>query len=1403
MARRWGSVVFLSPRARVGLRTSGLFAALMFAFCARGSLAADSTWVKVGASGKLVYQLDDRGDRIMDFSTVGYYGGTVALPTFSSIVTPDRIVTVTPVAGDNLSNINTAIAKAAAMSVNSNGYRAVVQLAPGTYNISNSININTSGIIFRGSGQGGNPAVDSILAYTGTSQIDMVHIDSSNSRATSSTHNVVDKTVPVGSTSFTVDSTTGWNVGDTMLITRPSPQNWINDIGMNTLDMPWTAGSKDQSYERKITYIDQATKRVFFDAPMANSLESQYGGATVSKMTFNRTTNVGVENLRGNGQAVLTTPDDEAHANSFVVMQDTENSYARNVTGQHLVYATVEAGTNARNITLDGGTSIEPISQITGGRRYPFNIEGAYTLMKNMSSDEGRHEFINNSPSRGPNVFLDGVATHGHADSGTHQRWSAGTLWDNIATNTDLNVQNRYNSGTGHGWSGANMVIWNSKASDFYVQNPPTAQNWIIGSTGTVRSNSQYGPGVSAGYYDANNVGSKVTLNGETSLYRAQLAQRTANKATRLEYWVGDFDSYVNDGATDNVPVDATWKTAMQTAQPAVPVAGFDTPLASGNINVPFTFTFPTIGNGRIKSATLSLAVHSANGAATTDRIYLESMANSIGFNQLGTVPHFGNSDVVTMEFLPSSANAPLTFLEDGKLNLMVGSNHVVDWADLQFDVATKNLNWAPGATGNWDANTTANWNDGTIQDKYFEGDTVTFGNGPTNRTVNIVSQVAPGAVVINNAAGNDYSIGGAAIGGTATLTKTGTGMATLTSANTFTGATYVTGGTLKVSNAAALGSAVDEYDGTFVSNGGTLDINGQALGTQQERISISGSGVAGNGALVNSGADQTNATRFISLENNATIGGTGRIDVRGSSSTSNPPTGLLNLSGYTLTKTGTNKFALVATRVTDGNIVVNQGTLSLETTTLVQGTGTITLNAGTTLSFYDNAAGSVTRNVVLNGATVDNQSRATEIVDSNISFGGNNTFLVGGAATNVLTLNGVLSETGGARSLTKTSTGILALANANTFSGDTKVGGGVLRLDNALALQNSTLDYNSYGGTLSFGSLTAASLGGLKGNQSLSLITPSAAVALTVGGNNAPTLYTGTLSGGGSLTKIGNGTLALGGTQTYSGDTRVNAGIVQINGSERLSNTSRLVLAGGRFSTDGFNETLNQLSLLSNSTLDFGFGASTLRFNSSAALAWSGGLLVLNWDGTWGPSGGNGADRFFVGTDLSGLTSAQLNQVNFAGYSPGAMLLATGEIVPIAPARGDFNLDRTVDAADIQAMLVALTDLSGYQSSKGLLTSELLAVGDFNGDGSVTNADIQNMLSYVASGAGSLAAVPEPATVWLAVVGAAGCLLASRRESRRVEVVSDLRFALPVSFTGHIRMNRRGCRISSKHFRA
>src|SRR5678809_1331300 len=118
--------------------------------------------------------------------------------------------------------------------------------------------------------------------------------------------------------------------------------------------------------------------------------------------------------------------------------------------------------------------------------------DGTYNLFRNDYTREGRHDYVEGSTVVGPNVFVDDRADNTHADAGPHHRYSTAALWDNVKAG-QINIQDRGNSGTGHGHAGANQVIWNSTAGSFIVQSPATAQNWLIGSIGTISAGGGVG----------------------------------------------------------------------------------------------------------------------------------------------------------------------------------------------------------------------------------------------------------------------------------------------------------------------------------------------------------------------------------------------------------------------------------------------------------------------------------------------------------------------------------------------------------------------------------------------------------------------------------------------------------------------------------------------------------------------------------------------------------------------------------------------------------------------------------------------------------------------------------------------------------------------------------------------
>lgn len=178
--------------------------------------------------------------------------------------------------------------------------------------------------------------------------------------------------------------------------------------------------------------------------------------------------------------------------------------------------------------------------------------------------------------------------------------------------------------------------------------------------------------------------------------------------------------------------------------------------------------------------------------------------------------------------------------------------------------------------------------------------------------------------------------------------------------------------------------------------------------------------------------------------------------------------------------------------------------------------------------------------------------------VNSNI---GARTWEIGGAGN--VTITGDVTTAVG---ITKFGAGILTLSGSgNTYTGDTKPTAGSLVINHANALSGSTLDLATGDtGEVSFGTtITASTLGSLKGSRNLSLnntaVVP-AAVTLTVGVNNAGTnTFTGLLSGSGHLYKSGTGIQILDPGSAAS----ISIGALSANGGN-------LILKSGTFATTG-----------------------------------------------------------------------------------------------------------------------------------------------------------------------------------------------------------------------------------------
>ncbi len=493
----------------------------------------NSKLVYPGPDGRLVYVPDEKGNIIPDFSHCGYMGGGVALPDVPVAMT------VQPQAGgDDTARLQAAIDDVSARALDANGFRGTLLLKRGKYRIGGTLYIRASGVVLRGEGTGENGTV---LIATGTEQRTLIEFEGRSfwQEVGGTRQAIVDDYVPVGTRTFAIADASGFAVGDEILVHRPSTAQWIAAIGMDRIEMShpdvrqWEPGTYDFRFDRTITAIEG--NRITIDAPMGNAFEREYGGGWVLKYEYlGRIEQVGIENLRGVSEFDDSEKDesredefiDEDHAWNFVVFSRVQNAWARNITSVHFGYACVTIGNQAKWMTVQDSQCLDPVSQITGSRRYSFPVHGQLSLVQRCYTRRGRHDYVLHARVPGPNVFLDCTADIAHNDSGPHHRWSVCTLFDNVTVNGNaINVQDRQGSGTGHGWAGAQKVLWNCEAESFIVQKPPTSQNYAIGCIGEKRDGWYRRED---GYWESH--GRKVN---PRSLYLKQLEDRLGIEAVK------------------------------------------------------------------------------------------------------------------------------------------------------------------------------------------------------------------------------------------------------------------------------------------------------------------------------------------------------------------------------------------------------------------------------------------------------------------------------------------------------------------------------------------------------------------------------------------------------------------------------------------------------------------------------------------------------------------------------------------------------------------------------------------------------------------------------------------------------------------------------------------------------
>lgn len=439
------------------------------------------------AAGKIVYEQDEKGNRIIDFSYCGYHQSNDSIPLVNNVI-------YIPHTESNASaSIQRAIDRIASLPPDSKGHRGAVILAPGVYELDKSIIINTSGIVLRGSDK-----KQTILKKTGYDRGSTIYIRAKRDAILQDTATIINCYIPVNAQSFQVSRQNLFRVGDRIKITRPSTAQWISSISCNIFGggidaLGWKPGDVDIVWDRKIVSVNGNT--IIIDAPITTAIDAKLGSGIVTRYFHpERISESGIENLTLISEYNQKNQKDEDHCWNGISVDNAENCWIRQVDFRHFAGSAVILQPTTKQITVEDCRAYQPVSEIGGHRRIVFYTLGQLNLFQRCYSEHGIHDFAAGYCAAGPNAFVQCQTYLSKSFSGSVGSWASGLLFDivNIDGN-NLSLKNLEQDKNGTGWNAANSMLWQCTASRIDCYSPAAdATNSAYGSWAQYNGNGNW-----------------------------------------------------------------------------------------------------------------------------------------------------------------------------------------------------------------------------------------------------------------------------------------------------------------------------------------------------------------------------------------------------------------------------------------------------------------------------------------------------------------------------------------------------------------------------------------------------------------------------------------------------------------------------------------------------------------------------------------------------------------------------------------------------------------------------------------------------------------------------------------------------------------------------------------------